>query len=217
MGNLVEDLGRGYVSDFFNGSYFLYEDRLHKLIGVNSSGTLETFTYEGVPMRSRYEARGARIPWSALDSFKNLSWPKLGYRNMLSSDETIIAAHITATRNTRRGLAEDCLNVTYSPATSIYLSNQACLSHTTCMVQIYYPKWYTFTEALTLLETKQAISVALNPDISLAVSVQSPDKEVIYDILFREKVVGSVLSDKQITFYNKSFSKMKMFNKLTKG
>jgi len=217
MGNLVEDLGRGYINDFFSGSYFLYEGNLHKLIGANSSRTLATYMYEEVPMCFRYEARATSIPWSALDSFKSLSWPKLGYRNVLSSDETIIAAHITATRNTRRGLAEDCLNVTYSPAASIYLSNQACPSHTTCMVQIYYPKWYTFTEALTLLETKQAISIALNPDISLAVSVQSPDKAVIYDILFREKVVGSVLSDKQITFYNKSFSKMKMFNKLTKG
>lgn len=217
MGNLVEDLGRGYVNDLFSGSYFMYEDNLHKLYGVNSAGTLDTCMYEGVPMRFRYEARGACIPWSALDSFKNLSWPKLGYRNMVSSDGTIIAAHITATRNTRRGLYEECLNVTYSPATSIYLSNLTYPSHTTCMVQVYYPKWYTFTEALTLLETKQAISVALNPDISLAVSVQSPDKSVIYDILFREKVVGSVLSDKQITFYNKSFSKMKMFNKLTKG
>ena len=217
MGNLVEDLGRGYVSDFFNGSYFLYEGNLHKLIGANSGGTLETLMYEGVPMRSRYDARGARIPWSALDSFKNLSWPKLGYRNMSSSDGTIIAAHITATRNTRRGLYEECLNVTYSPATSVYLSVLAYPSHTACMVQVYYPKWYTFTEALTLLETGQAISVALNPDISLVISAQSPDKAVIYDILFREKVVGSVLSDKQITFYNKSFSKMKMFNKLTKG
>ena len=217
MGNLVEDLGRGYINDFFSGSYFLYEGNLHKLIGANSSGTLATYMYEEVPVCFRYEACATSIPWSALDSFKNLSWPKLGYRNMLSSDETIIAAHITATRNTRRGLAEDCLNVTYSHAASIYLSNQAYPSHTTCMVQIYYPKWYTFTEALTLLETKQAISIALNPDISLAVSVQSPDKAVIYDILFREKVVGSVLSDKQITFYNKSFSKMKMFNKLTKG
>ena len=217
MGNLVEDLGRGYINDFFSGSYFLYEGNLHKLIGANSTGTLDTHMYEGVPMCFGYEARSARIPWSALDSFKNLSWPKLGYRNMLSSDGTIIAAHVTATRNTRRGLYEDCLNVTHSPATSIYLSSLAYPSLATCMVHVYYPKWYTFTEALTLLETKQAISVALNPDISLAVSVQSPDNAVIYDILFREKVVGSVLSDKQITFYNKSFSKMKMFNKLTKG
>lgn len=49
MGNLVEDLGRGYINDFFGGSYFLYEGNLHKLIGANSSGTLDTHMYEEVP------------------------------------------------------------------------------------------------------------------------------------------------------------------------
>ena len=85
------------------------------------------------------------------------------------------------------------------------------------MYQIFFPTWFTYKQAMAKLQAREAVAVALNEDLCISYSVSPDDIAIAFDILFRERVVGNVMTDGSLVFKNKNISKMKLFRQLGEG
>lgn len=215
MGHLLNDLGASYVSDFFTGAFFMHEGELYQFRGMNYKGKLDTYKLVGKPLQASYAAKNAELDPNIIESFTKFSWPKLGYRNQRLSNGLVVAAYFQSVRSTRRGLMDEGLSITYDAATQVAMS--ATYEHagrTAAMYQVFFPKWFTYREALSLLTNGDALAVALNEDVCITHNVDPSDTNAALDVLFRGRPVGNILHDGSVIFKNKSISKMNMFKKL---
>lgn len=215
MGHLLHDLGASYVTDFFSGSYFVHEGELHQFRSINYNNRLETIKVSGKPLQESYKLTTAELDPNIIESFTKFSWPKLGYRNQVMPGGLYTAGYFQSIRSTRRGLMDEGLSITYDAATQVAMAaTYEAPNRTAAMFQVFFPVWFNYKEAITLLTTDQALSVALNEDVCIGHSVDPTDTNSIFDILFRGRPVGTILKDGNIVFKNKSISKMNMFKKL---
>lgn len=214
MANLVEDLGSRYVSEFFGNAYFKYDNNLYRFNLVRNSD-LDTILIRGAPLEKEYPGERAYLPINILESIKTFSWPKLGYRNVRSNDDTITAYYITSQRNTRRGLSEESLQCELDRASSMYVTAKDMFADNgNTMFQVYNPKWFTYDEAISMLLSQAAVSVALSEDVCVVHSLDPNKADAVFEILFRGQSVASVTRYRNINFHNKGISNMRMFKKM---
>lgn len=217
MGTLVEDLGSRYVNEFFGNAYFLHNDVLYKFIQIRND-KVEAYTMDYDGMNPSYNARKIEtLDASVLHSFRAFSWPKLGYRNVNTFDGKCVAGFLQTHRSTRRGLSADLISVSYSNATDIYNLASKTSLYTECFIpQVYKPTWFTYKQALQMLQEQKAISVAINEDLAISLSIDADAPEdALYEIAFRERIVGYVKRNGSVEFKNKKFSHLNLFKRLT--
>lgn len=215
MGHLIDDLGERYVSEYFGNAFFMHQGVLHKLHQVRNDKQVAAYALQGKSLEKEYYFSGVSLPPEVLDSFKSFKWPKLGYRNVLNSQGLVLAGFVNSVRSTRRGLSDDLLEISHSHSVNLYQATAGYSpDNLNYMYQIFFPTWFTYKQAMAKLQAREAVAVALNEDLCIAYSVNADDAGVAFDILFRERVVGNVMTDGSLVFKNKNINKMKLFRQL---
>jgi len=215
VGHLIDDLGERYVSEYFSNAFFMHQGVLHKLQHVRNDKQVDAYAVQGKSLQNDYNFSGVRLPPEVLDSFKSFKWPKLGYRNVLNNQGVILSGFVNSVRSTRRGLADDLLEIGHSQSVELYMATAGYRpDNLNYMYQVFFPTWFTYKQAMAKLQAREAVAVALNEDLCIAYSVNADDPAIAFDILFRERVVGSVMADGNLVFKNKNINKMKLFRQL---
>ena len=215
MGHLIDDLGERYVSEYFSNAFFMHQGVLHKLQHVRNDKQVDAYAVQGKSLQIDYNFSAVRLPPEVLDSFKRFKWPKLGYRNVLNNQGVILSGFVNSVRSTRRGLSDDLLEIGHSQSVELYMATAGYRpDNLNYMYQVFFPTWFTYKQAMAKLQAREAVAVALNEDLCIAYSVNADDPAIAFDILFRERVVGSVMADGNLVFKNKNINKMKLFRQL---
>ena len=215
MGHLIDDLGERYVTEYFSNAFFMHQGTLYKLQQVRNNKQVDAYAVQGKSLQNEYNFSNVRLPPEVLDSFKSFKWPKLGYRNVLNYQGIILAGFVNSVRSTRRGLSEELLEINHSQGVDLYQATAGYRpNNLNYMYQIFFPTWFTYKQAMAKLQAREAVAVALNEDLCIAYSVNADDPAIAFDILFRERVVGSVMADGNLVFKNKNINKMKLFRQL---
>jgi len=218
MGHLIDDLGERYVTEYFSNAFFMHQGVLHKLHQVRNDKQVAAYAIQGKSLEKEYYFSGVSLPPEVLDSFKSFKWPKLGYRNVLNSQGLVLAGFVNSVRSTRRGLSDDLLEISHSHSVNLYQATAGYSpDNLNYMYQIFFPTWFTYKQAMAKLQAREAVAVALNEDLCISYSVSPDDVAIAFDILFRERVVGNVMTDGSLVFKNKNINKMKLFRQLGEG
>ena len=99
--SIINELGTGYTNDFFIGALFAKDNNLYQFARARTS-TLEVFRIDlSQPPR---DWSLTSIPADALNSFTDMAWPRLGYRNLATRDGINFFAWVSAARTVHRGL-----------------------------------------------------------------------------------------------------------------
>lgn len=215
MGHLIDDLGERYVSEYFSNAFFMHQGVLHKLQHVRNDKQVDAYAVQGKSLQIDYNFSAVRLPPEVLDSFKSFKWPKLGYRNVLNNQGVILSGFVNSVRSTRRGLADDLLEIGHSQSVELYMATAGYRpDNLNYMYQVFFPTWFTYKQAMAKLQAREAVAAALNEDLCIAYSVNADDPAIAFDVLFRERVVGGVMADGNLVFKNKNINKMKLFRQL---
>ena len=215
MGHLIDDLGERYVTEYFSNAFFMHQGTLHKLQQVRNDKQVDAYAVQGKSLQNEYNFSNVRLPPEVLDSFKSFKWPKLGYRNVLNHQGIILAGFVNSVRSTRRGLSDELLEINHSQGVDLYRATAGYRTdNLNYMYQIFFPTWFSYKQAMSKLQAREAVAIALNEDLCIAYTVNADDADVAFDILFRECVVGNVMTDGSLVFKNKNINKMKLFRQL---
>ena len=215
MGHLIDDLGERYVTEYFINAFFMHQGTLHKLQQVRNDKQVDAYAVQGKSLQNEYNFSNVRLPPEVLDSFKSFKWPKLGYRNVLNNRGIILAGFVNSVRSTRRGLSDELLEINHSQGVDLYQATAGYRpNNLNYMYQIFFPTWFSYKQAMSKLQAREAVAIALNEDLCIAYTVNADDADVAFDILFRERVVGNVMTDGSLVFKNKNINKMKLFRQL---
>ena len=220
----LRSLGSDYINDFFRGAMFLDKEknRVYKLLACERGGNaicswidLSQDIYS-----VRWTGRDVVPLWQDSDSsFSLFSWPKLGYRNIPSNVYGNVAYYIQSERSTGRGLREDTLIRLRPPLLNLsdylyvacpYDGNSAGKAHA-----IYNPVWYSFKEGMKRLHDGEWLGFALNEDVAIFCSHESPDT-YNFDIYFRGVLAGLITEEGHIVMKNKILSRSSLQKLLNK-
>lgn len=216
MANLVEALGAGYIREFFRGSLVCRDGFIHMINNASDS----VITTNKIPLNgeAKYERwMDGQIPADSIASFLDVSWPKLGYRN-IQTNASNVAVFISSSRSTLRGLREDNLLYSDLPVSDVlYINaiNSGMGSQSTYRLkQIFMPTWISFKEGMKQIGEGAISSFAINEDIAVGLSVdQGPNRYC--DIFFREKAVGFIGNDGRVEIANKVIKRGQVAHMLT--
>ena len=220
----LRSLGSGYINDFFRGAMFLDKEknRVYKLLACEAGGhAICSWIDLTQDMHTVRWAGRETIPlWEdANNSFSLFSWPKLGYRNIPSKVFGNVAYYIYSERSTGRGLREDTLNRLRPPLLEIsnyvyvgcpYDGNSAGKAHA-----VFNPVWYSFKEGMQKLRDKEWLGFALNEDVAIFTSYESPTTDN-FDIYFRGVLAGLITEEGHIVMKNKILSRSSLQKLLNK-
>ena len=218
MGTLAEDLGANYINDFFRNAVFTHEGSIYLLNYVNYD-MINVSELKGSKMCDRVDMVSTNLPLDVLKSFTTFSWPKLGYRNSLVSDQNVlICTYLQSLRSTRRGLSAELLQANSPTPVLVWTMASDVTTPPTkeaWLYNVYHPHFFRYSEAVKMLASDEAIAVAINEDVCLTHSITGDaPHSARFDILFRDRVVGYVLNSGEITFRNKGMVKIKFLRKL---
>lgn len=202
MSNLVDDLGAGYVREWFNGALIVRDDFIH-MIRSYESGHVMTDCASLTDPEDRWH--GGSFRKQELGSFKAIAWPKLGYRNLLCGQRGNTASFVTAQRGVMRGLRIESLEwkaVDVANLLSIDMAQQAPSNSLLYQLrQIFRPAFHAYHVGIQQIRAGLWCSFAVNEDI--AISLSSRSSSAFCDILFRDKPVGTIAENGDIQLSNK--------------
>ena len=193
--NLVQELGVPYLREHIVGCYFRYGDKIAHLMNVDSSG-LVVNTVELAKAETAQRYNKEILPYDTLKSFKDLGWPRLGYRNFKCDDVYGNAvAYLTTSRSVHRGFREELVGYSYMDVYSAMYWQPHSFTPTASRIyrlaQIFEPQWIGFKEGMERIRKLEIPAFAMNEDIAIAASIrQGPDRYC--DIYFRDRVVGHI-------------------------
>jgi hypothetical protein len=216
MANLVQSLGANYIREFFRGSLFCRDGFIHMI----NSASDQIITTNKIPLNGEAKAErwsDGQVPADTISSFLDVSWPKLGYRNIVTNAGNV-AVFISSARSTLRGLREDNLSYSDLPISDVLYvnatNNGTGAQGTYRLKQIFMPTWISFKEGMRQIGEGAISSFALNEDIAVGLSVdQGPNRYC--DIFFREKVVGFIGNDGRVEIANKVIKRGQVAQMLT--
>src|SRR5690606_19649510 len=99
--------------------------------------------------------QGGILPASELSSFKDLEWPKLGYRNYFTENLGNIVVFVESMRSPMRGLRYELLQQSVIPALDVagvdlWGTDPTC--HSTYQLKnIFRPTWISFIQGMEKL------------------------------------------------------------------
>jgi hypothetical protein len=216
--SLPSELGPQYIQEHIVGAVFRRENEIAYVRGCDSR-RLVVSTFD-LTNKEAIEWVNKDYPHSALNSFKDMAWPRLGYRN-LESDAVFgnVVAYLTTTRSVHRGLREEGIeyyypevySALYWPARTYHPASNTLYR----LQQIFDPTWIKFSEGMKRIKDMEIPGFALNEDLAVAVSIdQGPNR--FCDMLFRNRVVGHVAEDNTLDLANVTLkrSSLKRLHKL---
>lgn len=189
--NLVQSLGSGYFNEFFNGSVFMYEGRVHQIVECRASGVRCTRLHDGEPVV---------VPNNFFMGFKVFNYPTLGYRRISEH----IAAFLTRNQSVRRGLNPQHVRHQNSPI-SQRLLNEGHINSTVPPNNglLVYEPVFDSPEAVQQLLAGDRANVVLNEEILIEPSVNSDNDW--YTIYHNQAIVGSMDYRGRTSFINPKY------------
>lgn len=167
--NLIQSLGSSYFNEFFHGSVFMYEGRVHQIVECRSVGVRCTRLHDGEPVT---------VPNNFFMGFKTFNYPALGYRRVTEH----VAAFLTRNQSVRRGLNPQHVRHQNSPV-SAKLINEGLVSapHGHNNGLLVYEPVFDGPETVQQLLAGDRANVVLNEEILIEPSLNSDnDWYVIY-------------------------------------
>jgi len=212
--NLIKELGADYVDQFYRNAMFELDGKIVRY-GRHAEGELiacHAFSKDAVTPSWRV----VNIEQAKITSMDVFGWPKLGYREFRDGDKRYVF-YVAMTRSAMRGMREELIE--YRPAPMVRLLNKVndvrnWVSSATQAQVIFAPKFTDFTEGMELLRAGKSCSFALNEDLAVCIST-SKSAERLYDVLYKENVIGEVLADDSVVIPHKlakRASSMGLFN-----
>lgn len=210
--NLQQDVGSRYIREFYGNALFRMGDFVYKFVTC----TDRMAEVEALDL-SKPDAdwTAAAIPTSSLQSFSTFKYPTLGYREVESSAAATkgekMVVFVTSRRSANRGLREEGLVWRGLPvidrAMSILVSNTINqVARAERVRALFDPKFTKWKDGLPKLLEGAISGFALNENVAVGVSVNT-GSDVDYDVYFKEKIVGQVSSQGQLTLYNKTIQR----------
>lgn len=204
--SLVNELGINYVNDFFHGTMVQKDGYAYVISNVGRNG-ISASRLNLSAVRPEWDM--INLPLEFLNSFKDLEWPRLGYRNikMRHSDAAPVVYYVSCTRAVQRGIALERL--TYAPLPIFTSLNRASNPNNALAAQqVYRPLFVSLKEGMQgILEGRMA-GFAVNADIAVAVSISTRD--AVADVFYRNKLVGHIDRYNRISLNNKTLSRSKL-------
>jgi hypothetical protein len=194
--NLIEKLGEDYCTQRMNGTLFNYNGVPHEFIEAHG-GSVYCAKYEGSP--EEVKATTSNVPYSFFESWKALSWPKLGYRQAASGQ---VLMQVGRRGSVQRGLSKGALT-TKIHLVSMNMSEQFGLNlrHFQEGAALYAmtmnPQFTPLSKGLEQIFAGAIPAFAVSEDFAVA-----PHPEVDFlEVLFRGRRIGTVSEkgDVQIT------------------
>lgn len=197
MSNLVQELGSGYVRDFFHNSLFVVGDRLHRLVDVTEeTAVTQSIDLKSAELPSRWTG-GTSVPVAQLADFTAFRHPKLGYRQVSHDVIGNFVVHLSSHRSTQRGFRPELCKIMWLPIFDVfpdYCSKWSETPHCQQAKEIFVPTFTPFAEGMQKLTSGEWLGFAMSEDIAIGMSVHN-DEDRGFDIYFRGRVVGNVGKD----------------------
>ena len=204
---LTEDLGESYMNEFFRGSLFRKDN---KVCMIQSCSDKEIVVRTINSEDKEYVWVTEALPSSILTSFKDVAWPKLGYRNYKHTMLGNVVSFISSQRTVLRGIRVDHLDYNPLPVCNscgvVTFSGAGAGSDKYRLVQLFFPSFYTYKEGMNKIKENKIPAFALNEDVAIGLSLE-PGSDRFCDIHFRNKIVGNISTSGQIMIANKVMKK----------
>lgn len=210
--NLITELGPRYIREHLVGALVRLPGNKVGYIRGCDERVLNVATIDLT--KSEYAWNNEDVPHDVLKTFKDIAWPRLGYRNLES--ESIfgnVVTYITCDRSVHRGLREDLLSYGYPEVyNAMYWGGLHSLPAADPLyrtAQIFDPKWISFKDGLRRIKAREIPAFAMNEDMAIAASVdQGPNRWC--DLLHRNRVIGSVSESGSMMLHNVTLKKSSM-------
>jgi hypothetical protein len=212
--NLIKELGAEYVDQFYRNAMFELDGKIVRY-GRHVDGDIiacHAFSKE----TATPSWRAVNIESAKIVSMDVFGWPKLGYREFRDGDKRYVF-YVAMTRSAMRGMREELIE--YRPIPMVRLLNKVndvrnWVSSALQAQTIFVPKFTDFSEGMELLRSGRSCSFALNEDLAVCISTSQNDTR-LYDVLYKENVIGEVLTDDSVVIPHKlakRASSMALFN-----
>lgn len=201
--HLNEDLGHRYVQEWFTGALFEHNGEVCKLRAC----TEDTVTVDALPLDDENSDWVRRIlNAEVLKDFETFKYPTLGFREKVLGGNKWVG-YLSTRRSAHRGLRHDMIacaglpiynNLKYPFNNDVYFDMEFRQQ-----IRMWFrPKFTKYSEGMKLLMNGDIPAFALNEQMAIALSVNvSADRS--YDIYFRNKAVGTIDDNGNITLHNK--------------
>lgn len=187
--NLVQELGRDYVTNYFNGALFRDGDDIYQFNGMITNT-------QGMSQKFHAGQRGAweeiQIPASKLKNFGTFSIPALGYRNVgIGNNETVI--RLWHSRSTRRGFRLEHVGVeTVAPFDMLGdVPVWELMDRWAQVDTVYNPKFVPLKLGIPQLLNHESIGFAVNPDTAVTLDADG-DADNPWTIHYKGNKVGGI-------------------------
>lgn len=213
--SLVESLGADYISGFFQDAFFQIDNKLHK-VSTADDRLIYTHSFSLSSKNPRWQTDN--VPQEMLRSFSDFAYPKLGYRQIISPHIGNIVFNIESIRSSHRGLRETGLRVeTLINYNLINVTADEWSSKTSSQraKELFAPTFTSFADGIKQLLAGEIFGFAVSEDIAVVVSCGA-DVGRHYEILFRDKPVGSINQDGTLFLNNKIMQRASLRKKFDK-
>lgn len=197
MSNLVQELGSGYVRDFFHNSTFMMGDRIYRLVDAtddNITAQYISLTSKEPPVRWN---TGVTVPTKDVPDFTAFKHPKLGYRQVDHEKFGKFVIHFTSTRSTQRGFRHETCKMMWLPIYDLFPDwndGWTSIPHCHQAKHMFVPEFTPFTVGMQKLIAGEWLGFAMSEDVAVGMSVHREENRG-FDIYFRGRVVGNVGMD----------------------
>ncbi len=195
---LYEDLGANYLGDTYANAWFRSGDKIHQFRGCVRSAILTSSFNINDPTLVLNEDR---VDARSLPDFTSFKYPKLGYREIRSEVSNSICAktvrHISMSRSASRGLRVELLRINplqvYTLLDRQKDDEAGSYSNATheLLKEIFVPTFTPWSVGVKKLMDGEIPAFAINENLAISLSCTS-SADATYEILFKERVVGTV-------------------------
>jgi hypothetical protein len=191
--SLIEQLGRSYANEWLRGALLLYDGKPHMFAGIDGNSTVLLQPLVGDAYIENYTL----VPQEYFESWEQLSYPKLGYRQRL---EDSFLGFYYRRPSVRRGChASDVVVQAHSASLRIeaklgYLGAPNKTSRWHQVIEEYkarailVPEYTPFSVGLPQVMSGKLPFFCMSADFAVAPSNMHPG----LDILFRRTVFGTI-------------------------
>lgn len=200
--HLNEELGSRYVQEFYTRAFFEHGGKLHMVRAVESS-SIHVDSMELDSEDNDWER--TLLPADVLKDFSSFAYPTLGYREYEGPYGKYVT-FVSTKRSAHRGLRDDHLFAAHLPiynamphgGMSDYFWD---MNRSRRLRALFRPSFTPFKQGIKLLLEGETAAFAVNEQLAVGISTQSADRA--FDIYFRQRPVGWIGHDGNLSLSNK--------------
>jgi hypothetical protein len=193
-------MGSTYFNEKFATSYFLYNEKVARIVSANKAGTTVLIEQLNGPLDEPDERT---IPAKWFNGFKVFEYPLLGYRRF--SDH--MYGFATKRQTSNRGFRSEQITTTWTACTRALIDlgavNGVRLDERAKVLALLQPKFDALDKLPDLLEGRSS-GLVLNNNVMIEPATEAQNDW--YSILYKQARVGKIDSKGKITWNDPAFA-----------